>query len=163
VTDLSESPDREALRHHYESSGDAPTECWANYGDVNPAPHGGMWLHYEGDGWMMIGTFVAEDVGLDPDVDDPIKAQYVYQSPVAWRDIVTEDGGWTDRARGTVESLHHCPETPAAAVVDERLSWLVAGFADEKREAYSRRDPIKTGDYRSILESVGVDPCPDDL
>jgi len=159
-----ETETRQELRDRYEDSEDAPTECWDNYGDVNPAPHGGNWIHYD-DGWDFRGTFCAEEIGYpmsEYDVDDPIKAQYVYASEVHWRDIITEDGEWTDSMQSTVESLHRGPESPLAAVVNDRLTWLVAAFADEVRRDYRRRKPVYTGDYEDILSRVGVEPCDND-
>lgn len=152
---------RQQIRDRYEESDDAPTECWDNYGDAIPAPHGGNWVHYDGR-WDFRGTFMAEDIGYDMeefDVDDPLKAQYVYSSLVHWQDIITEDGEWTDAMQSTVDSLHRGPETPLAAVVNDRLTWLVAAYADEVRRAYNRQKPVLTGDYDDILRSVGVEPC----
>ncbi len=165
MPDLPKNPDREQLREYYEESGDAPTECWENYGDANPAAHGGGWVHYDG-GWDHIGTFVAEEVGYpedEYDVDDPIEAQYVYWGEVHWRDIVTEDGEWTDEAQRTIDSIHGAHATPAGAVVDGRLTWFVAAFADEVREGYPRHDPVHTGEYEDILSSLGVEPCEGEL
>lgn len=165
MTELPKNPTREELKGHYEASGEAPTECWENYGDVNPAPHGGDWIHYDGS-WTFIGTFVAEQIGYpteDLDVDDPIRAQVVYYEEVRWSDLVTEDGEWTDAARGTVQSLHSGPQTPATAIVNGVMTSFVVAYAAESRTLYNHRDPVYCGEYREILESVGVEPCENDL
>lgn len=165
MSTLSDNPDREELREHYESGDDAPTECWHNYGDANPAPHGGQWVHYDRE-WDLRATFVAKDIGYpmdEHDVEEPIKAQYVYASECHWSDIVTEDGEWTDAAQSTVNTLANGHDSPAGAVVDGRMTWFVVAFMDDHRRDYRRDKPVYTGDYADILDAVGVDPCPDDL
>ena len=164
MEDLPEDPDREEIRAFYESSDDPPASCWENYGDADPAPHGGDWIHY-GGGWKFVGTFVAADMGYpmgEFDVDDPVKAQYVYSSSVHWGDIVTKSGRWTGAMQNTVDSLHGAPESPAAAVVNNRLTWLVAAFADEHRREQNPHKPVRTGDYDDILSAAGVEPCDDE-
>lgn len=166
MPELSHDPDREELREHYERSGDAPTDCWANYGDANPAPHGGNWIVYDPDRghFELRGTFRAEELGFDVP-EESLRHQYVYYNECRFDDLVAEDGTFTDSAQSTASSLSRTTGGPTGLIVDGRFTWFVAAYLDERRTAYGRHgnDSVYTGDYAEILDRVGVDPCPDDL
>lgn len=163
MLDLPHNPDREQLRNHYEASGDAPTDCWENFGDVNPQPHGGDWVVYKPEygKFELRGTYPAIEMGFDIPTEEELQHQYVYQNECRFGDIVTEDGYFTESARSTAESLYSCPSEPSGLVADGRVTWFVVAYLDEYRYPYARHpnNSVYEGDYYDILDRVGVDPC----
>lgn len=163
---LSENPDRDELKDHYDESDDSPTDCWDNYGDANPDVHGGDWLTYDSErgSFELRGTFLAIEMGFDIPEDEETEHQYVYYNECYFSDIVAEDGSFTESALSTAESLS-LNQGPAGLIVDNSFTWFVAAYLDERRHSYSRgpKESVYTGDYAEILDRVGVEPCDGEL
>lgn len=155
MTELSENPDRKELREFYENSDEVPTDGHENYGDVNPAPHGGMWVEYEPE-W---GAFEMVET-LTQDREEPFD-QYVFVAEAHFEDLVTESGEFTESARRTAESLHGANNTPAGLIVDGRWTWFVVAWLSERTTAinYGHGASRYEGEYSEILEKVGVEPA----
>ena len=156
-----ETVTREEIRERYES-GDHPTdEAWENYGDVTPEYHGGRWICYDPDRgeWTVYQTMHA-DVYLEDADPDATGDQLVQVSSFQFRDIVTEDGEWAEVAQAEVSALSAgAPDTPLGAVVDDRLTWIVAGCSDRRSEPYPYRDSRHQKDsYEDVLDSLGIVP-----
>ena len=150
---------RDTLRARYEASDDCP-EGWVNFGDADPAPHGGLWISYDADhgSWEIIRTFWAGDF-IEGVAEDDLGAQVVSVAEVQWRDIVTDGGAWTDPAQGTVKSLYGAHDTPGGAVADDHLTWFVGAFGDERCEPWSHyKTHLEADSYRDLLAKVGVEP-----
>lgn len=157
---------RSEIRERYENSDEAPTDGYANYGDVNPKPHGGQWITYNDSGWWTFySTQPAVDVGFDVGDDLPesevLRHQYVRSVELSWQDVLTEAGLFTESALSTATALHSVDADkygPDSLAVDSRLTWFVAAVADELAESYPYHDPVKHGEYGEILDSLGIDP-----
>jgi len=159
-----ETVTREEIRERYES-GDYPTrDAWDNYGDANPEYHGGLWVSYDPDhgSWTVYETFHS-DVYLEDADPDATGDQLVWVAHFDWRDIVTDLGEWNGPAISEVESLQNAHDTPLGAVVDDRMTWIVAGCARRRSEPDPYRDNRHQHDsYDDVLDALGIEPADDE-
>lgn len=153
-------PDRSEVRDRYESHQDPPTDGYANYGDANPGPHGGVWVTYDDGEWTAYETVQSADVGFENVDPEDYGDQYVTLGYVQWRDLVTEDGDWTDRAASFVGTFHKGPDSPMAAVVNGRMTGLAAWYATERARPASHHGDgrVQAENYDAVLDKFGIDP-----
>jgi hypothetical protein len=155
---------REEVREEYESR-DPPTDGHRNFGDVNPGPHGGIWATYDNGEWTVYETAMSVEVGF-PDADDEDTGdQYVTAGSVQMRDLVTDNGEWTDHAKTWLGTFQKAPDTPMGAVADGRLTAFAAWYATEHNSRpFPRRENGRhqEGNYAAVLDACGIDPEEDD-
>jgi len=152
---------RTEVRERYEEDNDPPTDGYANCGDANPGPHGGVWVTYDGGEWDVLETVMAANIGFPDAGEEDIGDQYVTAGNVQWRDLVTEDGEWTDRAARFVDTFYHSHDTPMGAVVDHSMTAYAAWYVtDYGASPYPRRKDGRhqKDDYEAVLDAIGVEP-----
>jgi len=159
-----ETVTREEIRERYED-GDFPTDdAWENYGDANPEYHGGTWISYDPDRgeWTVYET-IHSDVYLEDADPDATGDQLVQTASIQFRDIVTDLGEWKGPALAEVKALANAHDTPMGAVVDGRLTALVAGCAYRWSDPMPYRDNRHQMDsYADVLDSLGIVPADDE-
>lgn len=154
---------REEVRHRYEQRilADDLDGVYRNYGDANPAGHGGIWIAYdvERGTWDVWITHHAAEVGLaDPDDERP-GHQYVEAAEIDFRDVVAEGGSWSDTFDHIPETYHRGHDQPVGAVVDGDLTAFVAHEAREWSDPYPYRDPgVFEESYEAVLDRFGIEP-----
>jgi hypothetical protein len=159
---MPEQPPRSEIRDWYESEQDPPVDCHENYGDVNPEGHGGVWVTYDDGEWTAYETTISSEVGFEDAGFEDAGDQYVTMGYVQWRDLVTESGEWTDTAKRFVDTFHNSHEYPMGAVVDGRMTALVAWFITDRQSHPVRAGTdgrIQKDNYEQVLSAVGIDPC----
>lgn len=152
---------RTHLRARYERN--AP-EGWRNYGDANPAGHGGLWVSYDADHgeWTVYETVHAYEIGLtdDPADEEADGVQYVTRADLQWRDVVTEDGEWSDTFDHIADVYHRGHPDPLGAIVDGDLTGYVAHEAREWLAPDPYRDqPVREPSYDDVLDRFGIEPA----
>jgi len=153
-------PTREEIRDRYESELEAIAEGWLNYGDMNPDGHGGIWASYDPDHgeWEVYETTLSAMVGWEDAGEEDSGDQYVSHGYVQWRDLVTEDGEWTETAQREADSLHRGHDTPMGAVVDGDLSAFAAHFVAFRGPMDARPGRVQKDSYADVLDSLGIEP-----
>lgn len=143
-----------------------PTE-WANYGDMTPAIHGGRFLRWDGDHWLIVETRNLEEVGPEGMIRDGEK--WMIQTYSVYPDDVFPDGdpenGLTDEMKSILESLSdenydpdNYPEHPTeyAPEFAENIGYYVA---DIPSHSGIHGDDHYTADYWEYLEqNHGIAP-----
>lgn len=164
MDDPQQDIDREQIAHKYVEDCEPPVDHHENFGDANPEAHGGIWVTYDPDHreWEVYTTTQAalyeEDAG-EEDYGD----QFVKRACLQLRDLVTEDGEWTDTAQKLVDELHNAHETPMGAVVDRRFTSFAAYLGDDHSRFLPYTDPRRQEQsYDALLASLGVEPADDE-
>jgi len=158
-----ESHTRESLRDHYASTieSDSLDGFYRNFGDANPAGHGGIWIAYdvERKSWDILITNHAAVVGVaDADNEDP-GYQHVEAAEIDFRDVVAPDGTWSDTFDHIPETYYDGHRDPIGAIVDRDLTGYVAHEARKWADPYPYRDPIAEEDsYEAVLDRFGIEP-----
>jgi len=156
--------DRQYLAHKYVEDCDVPVDHHQNFGDVNPEAHGGIWVSYDPDSreWEVYVTTHAA-VYYDDAGEEDYGDQLVRRASVQFRDVITEDGEWTDRMESLISELHRDAHSPLGAVVDGQLTALVAFHGDDYARKIPHRDPRRQADsYDALLTGLGVEPADDE-
>jgi len=149
-------PDRKELISEYEKR-DPPTEKWVNYGDASPEYHGGRWIIYKPqyEKWELYVTYQSGSIMPDVNNDHP-GDQFVQFADIYFSDICEEDGSPTDRLENEINALHSANDTILGNIVDDRLTWLIAGM---NRELMQVRNPrMQEDSYDEVLDSLGINP-----
>ena len=150
---------RERYEDHIESN--SLDGFYRNYGDANPAGHGGIWIAYDVErrAWDVWITYHAAEVGMaEPDNEDP-GLQYVEAAEIDFVDVVDDDGTWTDAFGHIPETYHRGHDSPIGAVVDRELTGYVAHEARRWADPYPYRDPVSHEDtYEEVLDRFGIEP-----
>lgn len=132
---------------------------WHNFGDMNPEIHGGRFIKWQGDYWLLIETRNLEEVGPQGMIRDGEKFMfdiyYIYPDDV-WIDG-NPDKGLTDPMRDIVESfgkrysniLEH-NEIPPDMDVEYFIVDLPFHIGIDGEDRYS-------ANYWEFLESYGID------
>lgn len=154
-------PDSDEIRRRYEQYIEAEglDGVYLNYGDANPAGHGGIWVAYdvERQEWDIWETIPAEEVGL-ADFESP-GSQVVEAAEIHWGDVVDDDGAWSDTFDHVPTTYHNGHESPMGAVMDRRLTGIVAHEARKWSDPYPYRDqPVEEDSYEAILDRFGIEP-----
>jgi hypothetical protein len=152
---------RESVREEYESliADQSLDGFYRNYGDVNPAPHGGIWIAYDVDrrAWDVLITTPRPGVGFDVEYEPNI--QHVLRAEIDFRDVVAEDGSWADDFERVPTVYHRGHDEPIGAVVDRQLTGYVAHEAREWGVPTPRRgQPVEEDSYGAILDRFGISP-----
>ena len=153
--------DSDEIRRRYEQyiAAEDLDGVYRNYGDANPDLHGGIWVAYDVDrqAWDVWQTIPAEEVGL-ADFESP-GVQLVEAAEIHWEDVVDDDGSWSDTFDHVPTTYHNGHESPLGAVVDCRLTWVVAGESRKWSDPYPYRDqPVEEDSYEEILDRFGIEP-----
>ena len=133
-----------------------PKGVYVNYGDVNPEGHGGLFVMAKRFGSGSVNFDVFETFPADQFMDADPDEQITRAGDFYLDDMVTDDGQWTPMADPS--NILGAPTTPMGAAVDNRMLYVVAGFAPEYLDPYPYRDNIHSGDYEDILDKLGVTP-----
>lgn len=130
-----------------------PSKDWANYGDVNPRRHGGRFIHWTGEKWVLIVTRQWRDIAPDMDSDDPLQLFQIYH---IYKDDIFEGGdpsnGPTAAMESALDSLNVAYET---ALVDYDIEYWVADMEHHALLDPSQKD-VENHEYWETLESYGV-------
>lgn len=158
-----ETQDRNEIRRRFEQYivGEDLDGVYQNYGDANPAGHGGIWIAYDVDHkeWDIWLTTHASEVGGNEELAEDDGYQYVEAAEIRFADVVAGDGSWNTAFESVPEVYSNGPDSPLSAVVDDRLTWVVAGEARNWSDPYPYRDPIVREDsYEAVLNRFGVEP-----
>lgn len=130
-------------------------EEWQNYGDVNPGPHGGMWVKYDPEyqEFDCVVTFQAADVISEVGTEDT-GDQYVWTASVDWHDLIDDDGSLTDWLDGKMGSLlGHTPDVMAIWADGTDPGF----YAVEMAREIGRGRRAQMDDYDAVIESFGVE------
>jgi len=152
---------RESVREEYESliADQSLDGFYRNYGDADPAPHGGIWIAYDVDrrAWDVLITFAAADMGYDVEYEPNI--QHVQRAEIDFRDVVAEDGYWADDFARVPTVYHKGHDEPIGAVVDRELTGYVAHEARDWAVPTPRHSqPVERESYEAILDKYGISP-----
>ena len=155
------TPDSDEVRRRYEQyiAAEDLDGVYRNYGDANPDLHGGIWVAYDVDrqAWDVWQTTPAEEYGL-ADFESP-GSQVVEAGEIHWEDVVDDDGSWSDTFDHVPTTYHNGHHNPLGAVVDRRLTALVAHESRKWSDPYPYRDqPVEEDSYEEILDRFGIDP-----
>jgi hypothetical protein len=156
MPEISEDMDRDELINKYEET-NPPTDTWVNFGDANPAIHGGRWITYnpEYQKWELYVTFQSGAILPDVNNDNP-GDQFVQYAEIWFSDICDEEGTPTDMLKNEINALHNANESLVGNIVDNRLTWLIAGM---QRPLYQLRNPrMQRDSYAAVLDSLGIEP-----
>jgi hypothetical protein len=164
MNDPQQDIDREQIAHKYVEDCEPPVDHHANYGDANPEAHGGVWITYDPDHreWEVYVTTHAAVYSDDAGEED-YGDQFVKRASIQFRDVITEDGEWTDRMESLLSELHRDVHSPMGAVVDDQLTALVAFHGDDHAHQIPYRDPRHQKEsYDALLASLGIEPADDE-
>jgi len=136
---------------------------YVNYGDVNPEAHGGLFIKAEvprrpSDPDVFYNKDVTFDIIQTEPADLYIEADpdehFTMAGAFKLDEIVTVDGNWTPMANPS--NIMGAPSTPMEAAVNNRMLYVVAGFAPGYLDPYPYGDNLMEGDYDEILTRLGV-------
>lgn len=155
-----------------ELDGFDPHTHWVNYGDVNPEPHGGIFVKYDPDwgSWELVRTVKLADVMAEEPADS--NRQMVDVLAVDHDDVFVEGDpskGLTDRMMSVLESLQREHLAPRNADPDlpkdadhnygyapdflEDISYYVADYI---YHVGGRSDIKECEDYDELIAGYGV-------
>ena len=155
MEELTQPETREEARKLLEDKVQA--DVWTNYGDVNPGPHGGMWVRYdsESERFQAYTTFQSAEVGFDADPED-CGDQYVWELRLGWRDLLTDDGGLSEWLEPVVDRLSGHEASVLWMVVDGPDPRYYV--ADMPREAGHGGRRVEKENYEAVLDMFGIVP-----
>lgn len=134
-----------------------PSQQWTNYGDVNPFPHGGRFIRWDGDMWHVITT-THRDVlpeGFLSDDETHLIEHYWFEPMDVW-DNGKPENGFTDAFKRILSSLGEEHLAEYATKVDhwdKSLDYYVVDlvhYVGDSRDHY-------VSDYWEHLENNGID------
>ncbi len=139
---------------------------WNNYGDADPAEHGGVWARWLGavdgsdgrDAWEVVQTDRSADMGFTDTSPDDMGDQYVRRSVVRFVDVVTESARWSDEILPEIRAASHAHAAPLGAVVDGDLTRRVAHYATSPNHPERESQRVNAPTYGAVLARFGVDP-----
>lgn len=129
----------------------SPNPEWVNYGDVNPEPHGGIFVRAERDMWHVVETVSGELLPEGFADDDETLIQESWVEP---QDLFIKgdpNNGPTDRFKDVIESFLNISGYENA-LVDYDIEYFVVDFANFH---HSMHDEI-VSDYWEGLEKYDI-------
>lgn len=161
------NPDRKAVKDRFDEN-HAPEnpDVHRNFGDATPEGHGGVWCSYDKNRgeFEVYSTMPSAEYGLpETEIENP-GDQYVEHGYVDFDDLVAENGEWKDEVQSYIDTFHRSPETPMAAVVNNRFMALAAWYAEQytSRPCRTHNDHMQgrviKENYDAVLDKFGINP-----
>jgi hypothetical protein len=123
---------------------------WTNYGDVNPAEHGGQWVKFDGDSFEIVETQLASEATSDyPGVGEGTDVEIVQRKNLSISDL-SKDGaaviGFCDAAS---------EDDLGDSLVRLVTAWIPY-FGSDSDDSISVSEENMEQDYAKILKRFGI-------
>lgn len=135
-----------------------PTD-WVNFGDINPEPHGGIFVKWTNDHWEVVETHHPDTFETDG---------YMFMHYYVYPDEIFQEGevenGFTEQFKNELESVHNTPfdvsqlgeendlETDMKWVIMKQMNFLQSSIAHFATNYVRAENEIIKGNYWEILE-----------